>query len=82
MIVTRRAACRICRALDYAIMVEDTHVNTRIIEYASACPAPAIGDQPKGELMAVALSDLMSDGLSMVYSFFNPNLDKRSLARS
>ena len=27
----------------------------------------------------MALSDLMSDGLSMVYSFFNPTMVKRSL---
>lgn len=66
-------------ALDYAIMVEDTHVNTRLIEYRKRVPGQGIGDQPKGELIAVALTDLMSDGLSMVYSFFNPAADKRSL---
>ncbi|MBT9368389.1 arginyltransferase [Rhizobium sp. CSW-27] len=66
-------------ALDYAIMVEDTHVNTRLIEYRKRVPGAGLGDQPKGELVAVALTDLMSDGLSMVYSFFNPKLDRRSL---
>lgn len=66
-------------SLDYAIMVEDTHVNTRIIEYRRREPGAGISDTPKGELLAVALSDLMSDGLSMVYSFFNPQLEKRSL---
>jgi arginine-tRNA-protein transferase len=29
--------------------------------------------------MAVALTDRMGDGLSMVYSFYNPDLDHRSL---
>lgn len=66
-------------ALDYAIMVEDTHVNTRLIEYRHRVPGEGIGDKPKGELIAVALTDLMSDGLSMVYSFFNPEMDRRSL---
>ncbi len=66
-------------ALDYAIMVEDTHVNTRIIEYRRRMPGAGIGEAPKGELLGVALSDLMSDGLSMVYSFFNPGMEKRSL---
>lgn len=66
-------------ALDYAIMVEDTHVQTRLIEYRLRSPGDGLSLQPKGELVAVALSDLMSDGLSMVYSFFNPALVKRSL---
>ena len=66
-------------ALDYAIMVEDTHVNTRIIEYRRRVPGAAIGEAPRGDLIAVALTDMMSDGLSMVYSFFNPDLERRSL---
>lgn len=66
-------------ALDYAVMVEDTHVNTRIIEYRKREPGAGIDDSKRGELMAVALTDLMSDGLSMVYSFFDPTLEKRSL---
>lgn len=66
-------------ALDYAIMVEDTHVQTRIIEYRLRAPGDGLKGQPKGELVAVALSDLMSDGLSMVYSFFNPAMEQRSL---
>ncbi|MBP1850694.1 arginyltransferase [Rhizobium halophytocola] len=64
-------------ALDYVIMVEDTHVQTRIIEYRLP-PSDEAPDE-KGELVAVALTDLMGDGLSMVYSFFNPEFDKRSL---
>lgn len=66
-------------ALDYAIMVEDTHVNTRLVEYRRRVPGQGIGDKPQGELIGVALTDLMSDGLSMVYSFFKPDLEKRSL---
>ncbi|WP_416796137.1 arginyltransferase [Ciceribacter azotifigens] len=66
-------------ALDYAIMVEDTHVQTRIIEYRLRAPGDGLKGKPKGELVGVALSDFMSDGLSMVYSFFNPAMEKRSL---
>lgn len=66
-------------ALDYAIMIEDTHVNTRLVEYRRRVPGQGLGDKPQGELIAVALTDLMSDGLSMVYSFFNPQMEKRSL---
>ena len=66
-------------ALDFAIMVEDTHVDTRIIEYRRRTPGSGIGQGPKGELLGVALTDMMSDGLSMVYSFFSPEMEKRSL---
>lgn len=66
-------------ALDYAIMVEDTHVQTRIIEYRLRAEGDRIANSPRGKLIAVALTDMMNDGLSMVYSFFNPALDKRSL---
>lgn len=66
-------------ALDYAIMVEDSHVKTRVIEYRLRAPGDGISARPKGELIAVALSDLMSDGLSMVYSFYAPDMEHRSL---
>jgi arginine-tRNA-protein transferase len=60
---------------DYAEMVESSPVNTFLIEYR----LPPRGQEAAGELIAVALSDLMADGLSMVYSFFNPRLTRRSL---
>ena len=56
--------------LDYAMMVEDSHIETRIIEYRQ---------RESGELVAMALTDVLSDGLSMVYSFFEPDLSARSL---
>ncbi|RUM98668.1 arginyltransferase [Pseudaminobacter arsenicus] len=65
--------------LDYAMMVEDTHVNTKIIEYRRRGPDSFITGKGHGELIAVALSDLMADGYSMVYSYFDPDLDARSL---
>jgi len=65
--------------LDYAMMVEDTHVNTKIIEYRRRGPDSFITGRGQGELIAVALSDKMADGLSMVYSYFNPDFEDRSL---
>ena len=65
--------------LDYAMMIEDTHVPTQIIEYRRRGPDSFITKKGEGELIAVALTDVMGDGLSMVYSFFNPEHANRSL---
>jgi leucyl-tRNA---protein transferase len=61
--------------LDYAMMVEDSHVDTRIVEYRRRVPGRPVG----GDLIAVALTDVLVDGLSMVYSFFEPDESVRSL---
>ena len=63
--------------LDYAMMIEDSHVTTRLIEYRRRGSATPPGD---GELLGVALTDLLNDGLSMVYSFYEPE-PEQSLAR-
>jgi len=55
---------------DYQMMIEDSHVETRLLEYRA-------GDT--GRLIACCLSDYLADGLSMVYSFFDPELAARSL---
>jgi len=55
-------------ALDYASMVEETAVDTMMIEYRA-----------DGALVAAALTDRLADGLSMVYSFFEPDLSDRRL---
>lgn len=65
--------------LDYAMMVEDTHVDTRVIEYRRRGPDSFITGRGQGELIAVSLCDRMGDGLSMVYSFFHPDMEDRSL---
>jgi arginine-tRNA-protein transferase len=65
--------------LDYAMMVEDTHVDTTIVEYRFRGPDTAINGRGEGPLIATALTDVLSDGLSMVYSFFDPDYDDRSL---
>ncbi len=65
--------------LDYAMMIEDSHVETRVIEYRRRGPDSGFSGRGLGQLMAVALSDVLSDGLSMVYSFFDPEEADRSL---
>ena len=64
--------------LDYAMMVEDSHVETRIIEYRKRDIDSGITGRGT-DLIAVALTDVLSDGLSMVYSFFEPSEQSRSL---
>ncbi|SDA67982.1 MULTISPECIES: arginyltransferase [Mesorhizobium] len=75
----RRGGMSDMTVLDYAMMVEDTHVDTKVIEYRRRGPDTFITGKGQGELIAVALTDKMADGLSMVYSYFNPDFDERSL---
>ena len=62
--------------LDYAMMVEDSHVKTRLVEYRRRGPDSSINGRGAGSLLAVALTDVLGDGLSMVYSFFDPEEDE------
>jgi len=63
--------------LDYSMMIEDSHVETRLIEYRSIPgETHSRGGQP---LLAACLTDLLADGLSMVYSFYTPDQPQRSL---
>lgn len=75
----RRGGMSDMTVLDYAMMVEDTHVDTKVIEYRRRGPDTFITGKGQGELIAVALTDKMADGLSMVYSYFNPEFEDRSL---
>ena len=63
--------------LDYAMMIEDSHVNTCLVEYRRR--SAENGSGRRGDLLAVALTDVLNDGLSMVYSFFEPEEGRRSL---
>jgi arginyl-tRNA--protein-N-Asp/Glu arginylyltransferase len=54
---------------DYRAMIEDTPVRTILAEFRD-------GD---GRLVAASLIDLLDDGLSAVYSFYDPQQSKRSL---
>jgi arginine-tRNA-protein transferase len=58
--------------VDYEYMVEDTPVQTVVVEYR-------LNSVPERPLVALALTDVMPDGLSMVYSFYDPELGRRSL---
>lgn len=57
---------------EFAAMIEETPIRSRVIEYH---------DQSDDEepLTAVCLTDVLDDGLSMVYSFFDPNSGQNSL---
>jgi arginyl-tRNA--protein-N-Asp/Glu arginylyltransferase len=59
---------------DYVAMVEDTAVRTHLIEYR----LPS-GDGGPGDLVACVLVDILGDGLSLVYSFYEPAMVRRSL---
>jgi arginine-tRNA-protein transferase len=58
---------------DYVAMVEDSAVETQLVEYRFTSGPNA------GDLAAVALTDQLSDGLSMVYSFYDADQNDRSL---
>jgi arginyl-tRNA--protein-N-Asp/Glu arginylyltransferase len=59
---------------DYVAMVEETPVETMLVEYRAR-----ERDGSASALVACALTDVLQDGLSMVYSFFDPALADRSL---
>ncbi|SEN08517.1 arginine-tRNA-protein transferase [Pseudorhodobacter antarcticus] len=58
---------------EFAAMIEETPIRSRVIEYSE------IGGRAPGDLSAVCLTDVFDDGLSMVYSFYDPDLAPRSL---
>jgi len=66
-------------SLDYAMMVEDTHVNTMLIEYRLRGTDETLTSRGEGPLIAVALTDVLANGLSMVYSFFDTDTNRKSL---
>jgi arginine-tRNA-protein transferase len=59
---------------DFVAMVEDTSARTHLIEYRLGGE-----DRGPGELVACVLVDVLSDGLSLVYSFYDPTASRRSL---
>lgn len=65
--------------LDYTMMIEDSHVETRVVEYRRRGPDTAINGRGTGPLRAMCLTDVLGDGLSMVYSFYDPDVAERSL---
>jgi leucyl-tRNA---protein transferase len=65
--------------LDYAMMVGESYVSTQLIEYRFRGPDSAFTGRGEGPLIATALTDVLADGLSMVYSFYDPDYADRSL---
>ena len=63
--------------LDYAMMVEDSIVDTFLTEYRA--PTETGLSPLAGPLMGIALCDRLSDGISMVYSFYDTEAARRSL---
>ncbi len=60
---------------EFAAMIEETPIKSRVIEYTR--PAEE-GDRTR-PLAVVSLTDVFDDGLSMVYSFYDPDLPELSL---
>ncbi len=54
---------------DYRAMVEDTPITTGMVEFRDA----------RDRLLGACLTDWLTDGLSAVYSFFDPELARQSL---
>ena len=57
---------------DFTAMIEETNVESKIIEYY-------INRNGTLELISFSLIDILDDGISMVYSVFNPDMKERSL---
>lgn len=64
---------------DYRMMVEDTVIETFLTEYRERPRDGDADDYESWPLKAVALCDRLADGVSMVYSFYDPADEKRSL---
>ncbi|HLL58388.1 MAG TPA: arginyltransferase, partial [Allosphingosinicella sp.] len=58
---------------DFADMVEQSPVKTYVVEYRE----PSVDGRP-GRLVGACLTDQQADGLSMIYSFFEPDDERRS----
>lgn len=58
---------------EFAAMIEETPIRSRVVEYHDA-------NEGGGEdLTAVCLTDVLDDGVSMVYSFYDPTLERQSV---
>lgn len=60
---------------EFAAMIEETPIKSRVIEYTR----PPRGKEVGRPLIAVSLTDVFDDGLSMVYSFYDPEFTAMSL---
>ena len=60
---------------EFAAMIEETPIKRRVVEYTRA----GLPGETSRPLAAVSLTDVFDDGLSMVYSFYDPDLADLSL---
>jgi arginine-tRNA-protein transferase len=59
---------------EFAAMIEETPIRSRVVEYNRQGPGDA-----EDRLVGVALTDVLDDGLSMVYSFYDTGDEALSL---
>ena len=64
---------------EFAAMIEETPVRSRVVEYSRSEQDYAADPTEGNALAAVCLTDVLDDGLSMVYSFYAPDFARRSL---
>ncbi len=60
--------------LDFSAMVDDNFVDSRLVEYRLKRDGGEAG-----ELIAAVLVDILGDGISMIYSFYDPDHARRGL---
>ncbi len=60
--------------LDFSAMVDDNFVDSRLVEYRVRSSAA-----DDGRLVGAVLIDILGDGISMIYSFYEPEETERSL---
>jgi leucyl-tRNA---protein transferase len=60
--------------LDFASMIDNAMVDSRLIEFRHGSSSIR-----QGQLKASCLVDVLNDGLSMIYSFYDPEETRRSL---
>ena len=60
--------------LDFSAMVDDNFVDSRLVEYR----VRSLGADD-GRLVGAVLIDILGDGISMIYSFYDPDEVRRSL---
>lgn len=60
---------------EFAAMVEETPIRSRLVEYTAA---PATEGERR-QLVGVCLTDVLDDGVSLVYSFCDPDFAHHSL---
>ncbi|MFN4141674.1 arginyltransferase [Aestuariivirga sp.] len=59
--------------LDFSAMVDDNFVDSRLVEYRIT------GGDEDGRLVGAVLIDVLGDGISMIYSFYDPDQAQRGL---